>query len=115
MAANDARDLSPLLTTSLHFSVEWSQTEIAELLLKLGAAVDGRDEVGDTPLMHALRDCQIHLPMVQLLLAAGADADAENRGYRVIDYAEVSEATRTAALEILWKAPRPNSIKAKKK
>jgi len=107
-----------LLTYLLHACVEWHRVGIAELLITQGAPIDGRDTEGDTPLMHAVRDCQIHIPMVRLLIDNGADADADNKGYRVIDYAQSADAPeheRTEALQILWKAPRLNRLEIKKK
>ena len=99
------------LTTWLHDAVEWDRVEIAKILLAAGAPVDGRNELGETPLMHAVCYCTICLEMVNLLIESGADADAENNDSSVIAYAcsaDTTNAMQSAALEALWRAPRRN-------
>jgi C-terminal processing protease CtpA/Prc len=60
----------------LHLAALDGQAEIAMLLLKAGADVNGRNETGKTPLHDAVE----HSEMVTLLLGAGADVNAADNG-----------------------------------
>ncbi|MDQ5890921.1 MAG: uncharacterized protein QG604_795 [Candidatus Dependentiae bacterium] len=54
-----------------------------------GAAIEFRDEDGDTPLLLAAQEG--HYPVVRLLVERGADIHAANEdGYSVLDYARTS-------------------------
>eukprot|EP00659_Diplonema_papillatum_P006793 gene6793-10412_t len=58
-------------TTGLHAAAAHGKVEVAEWLVRRGAAVDARDGRGHTPLMCAARNGK--MPAVSLLLREGAD------------------------------------------
>jgi ankyrin repeat protein len=62
--------------TPLHQAAERANTDMVKLLLDHGAAVDGHDGYGNTPLFWAVWDN--HTEVVKLLLDSGADANAKN-------------------------------------
>jgi Ankyrin repeats (3 copies)/Ankyrin repeat len=68
-AAGDIHARTFMDSTPLHFAAEHKADSIVQLLLQLGAEYDAKDYIGCTPLM-----CAGSLPVVELLLAAGADA-----------------------------------------
>ncbi|MHC1780083.1 MAG: ankyrin repeat domain-containing protein [Bacteroidales bacterium] len=64
-----------IIRNSLHYAVLTDQVEMAKYLLDEGALVEGSDQDGNfTPLMETS-----HLPMVQLLIARGANVNAKNK------------------------------------
>ncbi len=64
--------------TPLLIACKKSTAELVSLLLAHGAAVDVRGSNGDTPLHHAAYNGAFGRDIIPLLLAAGADANAEN-------------------------------------
>lgn len=68
-------------TTALHCAVEHGYHKIVSVLLRNGADTDVRDKEGDdTPLMWALERSDVHVPIVEALLAAGADLNTRCGG-----------------------------------
>lgn len=82
--------------TALHFAALLGFPEGAELLLTRGAQVNLGNSSGETPLIIAVQ--QRNLPMIRLLLAAGADPKIADRiaGKSARDYA--AEDSRGAAV-----------------
>lgn len=84
LAVEEALQASPNLLrirdeqemTPLHWAVEYSQTEIAQLLVSKGAEIDARNDEQDTPLFAALFNS---LDIARLLIAADADIQAKNK------------------------------------
>jgi uncharacterized protein len=72
----NARDKSGW--TPLHFAAQGNAVDLAECLLTGGAAVDTRDEHGNTPLSTAVFNSRGHGEMIALLRAYGADSYAQN-------------------------------------
>ncbi len=63
--------------TALHWAARTGQSMTGRLLLEHGAPVDARDGFGRTPLWAAAYEGR-HLPLVELLLAAGAEAGVKD-------------------------------------
>ena len=63
--------------TGLHESAINGNLQIAAILIKAGARIDARDNLGNTPLLYAAD--HDHLEMAKLLLDVGAQIDAENK------------------------------------
>ena len=61
-------------TTALHWAARWDDPETAGLLLKAGARVNSKTDLGVTPLWLACQNGSAS--MVRALLAGGADASA---------------------------------------
>lgn len=70
--------------TPLHFAAQDNSFDAAKALLQGGAAVDARNEHGNAPLwvaiMKGARRGEAYVPMIQLLIDAGADIHAPNTG-----------------------------------
>jgi ankyrin repeat protein len=63
--------------TGLHTAATNGNLQIAAILIKAGARIDPRDNLGNTPLLYAAdRD---HVEMAKLLMDVGAQVDAENK------------------------------------
>lgn len=83
--------------TALHWAAHELQAEGASLLIQAGAPIEARDALGRTPLLVALSSPE-RAPntaslreLVDVLLAAGADADArDDRGWSALHYLAVS-------------------------
>jgi uncharacterized protein len=63
--------------TGLHNSAINGNLQIAAILIKAGARIDVRDNLGNTPLIYAAD--HDHLEMAKLLMDVGAQVDAENK------------------------------------
>lgn len=75
LAARGANlDATSSLGTPLHAAVQFGKVESIRALLSLGADPDGRDNVGYTPLIRAASKPSV--PIVEALIAGGADVDA---------------------------------------
>ena len=64
------------LLPPLHRAARFGDTSALRRILASGAAVDGRDAIGSSALMHAAE--KQHVAAVQVLLDAGADASLQN-------------------------------------
>ena len=64
--------------TALHFAAQSQELEVAEKLLRAGAAVDTQDAYGSTPLWRAAFESRGRGEMIKLLLANGANAVLRN-------------------------------------
>ncbi len=73
----DARDSKGW--TALHLAAYWEKHKVAVALVDAGASVDALDATGSTPLHKAATGPGSHIPLVELLLAKGADPYATNR------------------------------------
>jgi ankyrin repeat protein len=79
----DNHGVTPLMLAS-----QIGLTEAVVALARSGAKVDVTNEAGETPLISAVHNR--NLPMVRLLLTAGADPDrADNSGRSARDYAKL--------------------------
>jgi uncharacterized protein len=63
--------------TGLHAVAINGNLQIAAILIKAGARIDVRDNLGNTPLIYAADHG--HLEMAKLLMDVGAQVDAENK------------------------------------
>lgn len=63
--------------TGLHTSAINGNLQIAAILIKAGARIDARDNLGNTPLLYAADHDR--LEMAKLLMDMGAQIDAENK------------------------------------
>lgn len=63
------------LSTPLGLAAEWGLVDVARLLIARGANVNAKDREGNTPLVWAVDAEKHRLPMVKLLLEAGADVN----------------------------------------
>jgi len=63
--------------TGLHTAAINGNLQIAAILIKAGARIDARDNLGNTPLQYAAD--HDHLEMAKLLMDVGAQVDAENK------------------------------------
>jgi uncharacterized protein len=63
--------------TGLHAVAINGNLQIAAILIKAGARIDVRDNLGNTPLIYAAD--HDHLEMAKLLMDVGAQVDAENK------------------------------------
>jgi ankyrin repeat protein len=81
--------------------------QAAQWLVALGAKVDAANRMGETPLIIAVQ--QRELPIVRLLLAAGADPDKSDAaaGYSARDYAARDAHARDILKLIQDKKPKP--------
>ena len=71
--------IGPRTGTPLHVAVENGRAEVAKLLIEKGARVNATERmVGQTPLHLAVRRAD-GKPLVELLLAAGADVNARDK------------------------------------
>eukprot|EP00892_Ulva_mutabilis_P002916 jgi/Ulvmu1/12625/UM093_0018.1 len=86
-------------STMLHKAAASNWTRWALQLLSLGAKVDPRNSVEETPLLMAAD--KLHLPMMELLLKAGADPEAKDWRSRTVR-------------ETLMSARRTNRLPAQK-
>jgi ankyrin repeat protein len=84
-----------------------SFTQAAQWLIELKAKVDVPNRMGETPLIIAVQ--QRALPIVQMLLAAGADPDRSDAaaGYSARDYATRDARARDILKLIDTKKPKP--------
>ena len=64
--------------SALHYAAQGCSTSVAELLLSYGALVDATDQFGNTPLWTAMVRTRGGGPVVDLLLARGADPEHVN-------------------------------------
>lgn len=64
--------------TPLHFAAQQYQVDVAESLLRLGAAVDAQDINGKTAVSNAVFCCQGRVDLIRLLITHGADKDMRN-------------------------------------
>ena len=82
-------------------------TQAAQWLIDLRAKVDAPNRMGETPLIIAVQ--QRALPIVQMLLAAGADPDRSDAaaGYSARDYATRDARARDILKLIDNKKPKP--------
>jgi ankyrin repeat protein len=71
-----ARNEDTASVTPLHVAARRGHLSVAELLIRRGALVDGRDAEGATPLMFAAEAGE--LPTAELLLNSGADPNAHS-------------------------------------
>jgi uncharacterized protein len=85
--------------TVLHFAAFHDHTEVAAVLLRHGAAVDGRANGGRTALIVAAACASTQC--VQLLLDAGADITAERLGGETALHATVMRNNRLEVLQLL--------------
>ena len=65
--------------TPLHYAAQGCSVAVAELLLSKDVAIDPQDVDGNTPLWCATLRTRGEGPIIQLLLAYGADPHHENR------------------------------------
>lgn len=81
----------------------------AQWLISLNAKVDGTNKMGETPLIIAVQ--QREVPMVRILLAAGADPDKSDSaaGYSARDYATRDPRARDILKLITDKKPKASS------
>jgi hypothetical protein len=85
--------------SALHIAAMKGHDAVAQSLVGAGAAVDGGDSVGQTPLMYAAM--QGHTAMVKLLLEEGAEpCAAASEGYTALMYAARNAALPSARLLI---------------
>ena len=80
----DARDNED--STLLHAASSAGSVKTAELLLKYGANIHGRNKKGRTPLLHAVATsddgwAENYFDAIRLLLQHGADADAQDNDH----------------------------------
>ena len=92
-AGADAYEVDDDGCSPLHHAASWRSVEAAAELIAIGLEVNQPDFMGLTPLMHARGDA---FAMIQLLLQAGADANARNEQGSVLTHlwgvsAEVSQ------------------------
>ncbi|KAK2803378.1 hypothetical protein FQN50_007037 [Emmonsiellopsis sp. PD_5] len=84
----------------LHIAATFGDTEVANILLKHGAALNAADANFWTPLHSALRSRHMSTAMVDLLLRRGASIEArDNTGYTPLMTASFMQAT--SAVDIL--------------
>ncbi len=90
----DSRGFTPLILSTYN-----AQQEVAELLLDLGADIDGRDVAGNTALMGTCFKGNVDI--IEMLISRGADVDAKNkRGDTALTFAKMSgNAVLVALLE----------------
>ena len=91
--------------TLFSFAVQW--------LIGLGAKVDTPNRMGETPLIVAVQ--QRSLPIVRMLLAAGADPDRSDSaaGYSARDYATRDPRAREILKMIEDKKPKGSAAASK--
>lgn len=77
-AGNDIGALDHDGQTPLHYAAQGCSVAVAELLLSNGVPIDPQDVDGNTPLWCATLRTRGEGPIVQLLLAHGADPHHEN-------------------------------------
>ena len=96
--------------TALAIAAELGWVDGAQLLVERRAAVDSVNSRGETPLILAVQ--QRNLPIVRLLLAAGADPKRTDSvaGLSAIDYARRD--LRSASILKLLEAPAPAPARA---
>jgi ankyrin repeat protein len=63
--------------TGLHTAAINGNLQIAAILIKAGARIDARDNLGNTPLIYAADHG--HIEMAKLLIDVGAQVDADNK------------------------------------
>lgn len=103
----DGRGDTPLIAAA-----RVGYVDAAELLIELGARVDGSNRMGETPLIIAVQ--QRELPIVKLLLSKGANPDKADSaaGYSARDYAKRDTRARDILAAIdASKAPGKASAK----
>lgn len=64
--------------TALHYCAQNGNAQMAKMLIEKGASVSMKDNYGNTALFKAVFYSQGKTDIIQMLLDAGADADAEN-------------------------------------
>ncbi len=90
----------------LHHAVKMGNPEVVALLLKNGAPVNMRSKTLATPLFDALGGPQ-PLAMVNLLLAAGADANIPDKQDRVPLHAAAAKSSRDTVLALALATDNP--------
>jgi uncharacterized protein len=84
--------------TPLHYAAQGCSVSVAELLLASGAEIDSEDVDGNTPLWNATLRTRGDGPIVQLLIARGADPRHQNHEGR--SPAELAKALGGAELDL---------------
>lgn len=79
----------------MHRAVRSASAQTVSLLLKAGADLAARNEVGQTPLIRvaSLRRNSPRIQIIDILVNAGADVDAVNHGHKTALHCLASENT----------------------
>lgn len=95
--------------TPLHSAARWGRTEIVQILIDAGAAINCANHFDQTPLHYAVT--YEHLPVIEILLKAGADPGKKMKeGKTALDIAEELNNESMTSLLKQYTKPREKSM-----